>query len=145
MKGETAEIGVDTLAPFAEFAGPNGRYYARTFLRIQQATLSARHINIAAMLGSFVWAALRGNWLLFWIGFCADMIAAVNLALVYKYNLAAAQAIIDGKDFLVQRYEGWTSSYLVAAVVLFVAGRLLAGWLADRLYPDFRNSRPRRV
>ena len=134
MDGETAEASVETLAPFWEFAGRSSRYYARTFLRIQRATLPARHFNVAAMLGSFVWAALRGNWLLFWIGFCTDMVAAVNLALVYKYSLAAGQAVIDGKAFLVQRYEGWTSAYLLAAVVLFLAGRLLLGWLADRLY-----------
>ena len=124
----------DPLAPFREFAGPGGDYYGRTFLKIQQATLPARHVNAVAMAGSFVWAALRGNWLAFWIGFVADMIAAVNLALVYKYDRATAQAVIDGKDFLVQRYESWTGAYLLAAVVLFVAGRLLFGWLADRLY-----------
>ena len=134
QESETAGAVPDPLAPFREFAGPGGDYYGRTFLRIQQATLPARHVNAAAMAGSFVWAALRGNWLAFWIGFVADMIAAVNLALVYKYDRAAAQAIIDGKDFLVQRYEGWTGAYLLAAVVLFVAGRLLFGWLADRLY-----------
>ena len=103
MDGETTEAGVDTLAPFREFAGPSGRYYARVFLRIQRATLPSGHLNVAAMLGSFVWAALRGNWLLFWIGFCTDMVAAGNIALAYKYNLAAAQAVIDGKEFLVQR------------------------------------------
>ena len=124
----------DPLAPFREFAGPGGGYYGRTFLRIQRAELPARHVNAAAMLGSFVWAALRGNWLLFWIGFAVDMAAAVNLALVYKFDLAAARAAADGKDFLVQRYEGWTDAYLLAAVVLFIAGRLLLGWLADRLY-----------
>ena len=132
----TAATGPDAapLAPFREFAGRSGDYYGRTFLGIQQASLPFRHVNLAAAAGSFVWAALRGNWLLFWIGFAADMIAAVNLALVYKYDLAAAQAVVDGKDFLVQRYEGWTDSYLLAAVVLFAAGRLLIGWLADRLY-----------
>ena len=134
MNANTAEASVDTLAPFREFAGPSGRYYARIFLRIQRATLPSRHLSVAAMLGSFVWASLRGNWLLFWIGFCTDMVVAVNLALVYKYNLAAAQAVIDGKEFLVQRYESWTGAYLLAAVVLFVAGRLALGWLADRLY-----------
>ena len=134
MDDGTAVNGNVGLAPFKEFAGPGGAYYARTFLQIQQAALPAHHLNIAAMLGSFVWAALRGNWLLFWIGFCADMVGAVNLALVYKYNLAAAQAVIDGKDFLVQRYEGWTSSHLLAGIALFIVGRLVLGWLADRLY-----------
>ena len=134
MTDGTAGTGGASTAPFEEFAGPSGDYYARTFLQIQQASLPSRHFNLAAMLGSFAWAALRGNWLLFWIAFCVDMVAAVNLALVYKYNLAAAQAVIDGKDFLIQRYEGWTSAHLMAGIVLFVAGRILFGWLADRLY-----------
>lgn len=59
----------DLLKPFKEFAGPNGEYYGNTFLKIQKATLSKFHINIAAAVGSFIWAALRGNWFLFWIGF----------------------------------------------------------------------------
>ena len=130
----TIAAAADPLAPFKEFAGPSGDYYGRTFLRIQRDELPGRHLNVAAMLGSFVWASLRGNWLLFWIGFIVDMVVAVNLALVYKFNLAAGQAVIDGKDFLVQRYEGWTIGYLLAAIVLFVAGRVLLGWLADRLY-----------
>ena len=134
MQDHTRRGGTDAIAPFGQFAGPNGEYYARTFLAIQRATLPARHVNVAAMAGSFVWAALRGNWLLFWIGFVVDMVAAVNLALVYKYHLAAARALIDAKDFLVERYEGWTGAYLIAAIVLFVAGRVALGWAADRLY-----------
>ena len=134
MEGHATRTTIDPLAPFKEFAGPSGDYYGRTFLRIQRDELPARHFNVAAALGSFVWASLRGNWVLFWIGFVVDMIAAVNLALVYKYDLAAARAVIDEKDFLIQRYEGWTDAHLLAAVVLFVAGRLVLGWLADRLY-----------
>ena len=136
MNSETAGAGTgaDPLAPFKEFAGPNGDYYGRAFLRIQQARLPNRHLNVAAVLGSFVWAALRGNWLLFWIGFAFDMVAAVCFALVYKYSLAATQAVIDGKEFLVLRYESWTNGYLAAAIVLFLAGRAILGWLADRLY-----------
>ena len=68
------------------------------------------------------------------MGFCTDIIAAVKLALVYKSNHSAAQAPVDGTHSHVQRYESWTSAYLLEAVVLFVAGRLLLGWLADRLY-----------
>ncbi len=134
MQGGAGANGDQAHAPFREFAGPAGDYYSRAFLRIQRDTLPFRHVNVAAMLGSFVWAALRGNWLLFWIAFCIDMVAAVNLALVYKYDLAQAQAVIDGKDFLVQRYEDWIGSHLLAAAVLFVGGRVLFGWLSDRLY-----------
>ncbi|MEO0623637.1 MAG: ABC transporter permease subunit [Pseudomonadota bacterium] len=122
----------DIQKPFLDFAGANGQYFADVFLKIQKDTLSGTHFNAKAMLGSFIWAALRGNWLLFTIGFVLDLIAMVNLALVYKFTTAAADNA--DKAFLVERYEGWASTHLIAAVVVFVLGRLLFGWLADRLY-----------
>ena len=122
----------DIRKPFFEFAGTGGTYYADVFLKIQKDTLERFHINRAALAGSFVWAALRGNWLLFVIGFAIDLVAAVNVALVYKY----ANAAIDNADkaYLVERYEGWAHSHTIAAIVVFVAGRMLFGWLADRVY-----------
>lgn len=118
--------------PFIDFAGTNGNYYAEVFLQIQKATLGRYHLNKAALLGGFVWAALRGNWKLFTIGFVVDLITLVNCALVYKYSNAA----IDNADraYLVERYEGWTQTHLISAVVVFVLGRLLFAWLADRFY-----------
>lgn len=120
--------------PFIEFAEANGDYYADTFLSIQQDKLARGHINWSAALGSFFWAALRSNWLLFWIGFLLDLVALIYLALAYKYNAAAAQAVIDEKDFLVTRFDTWSSNSVIAAIVIFVVGRLLFGWIADRLY-----------
>ncbi|MEO9779439.1 MAG: hypothetical protein ABJH07_05215 [Sedimentitalea sp.] len=90
------------------------------------------HSNKAALLGNFVWAALRGSWLLFAIGFVIDLTTALNLALVRKYSKAAI-ANAD-KDFLMVRYKGWTSNHLIAVIVTFALGRLLFGWLADRFY-----------
>ena len=75
---------VDVKAPFKEFAGQNGDYYADTFLNIQKSNLPSTHVNWSAMLGSFVWAALRGNWLLFWIGFVIDLVTLVNVALYFR-------------------------------------------------------------
>ena len=126
----TTSQSIDISKPFQAFAGTNGDYYADVFLKIQKATLPRHHVNLAAMGGSFVWAALRGNWLLFIISFAIDVIAAVNLALVYKYS----QAAIDNadKDYLVARYEGWADTHFVAAIVVFLFGRVLFGWLADR-------------
>ena len=118
--------------PFVEFAEQNGDYYADTFLKIQKNELPSGHMNFSAMVGSFVWAALRGNWLLFVIGFVVDLVTMVNLALVYKYSKAAVENA--DKDFLVARYEGWTTTHMIGAVVVFVLGRLLFGWLADRMY-----------
>ncbi len=51
----------DIRRPFVEFAGPNGEYYADTFLNIKKMTLGRLHINKAALVGSFIWAAQRGN------------------------------------------------------------------------------------
>jgi len=122
----------DIRLPFVEFAGPNGDYYADVFLKIQKAKLGRLHFNSSALLGSFIWAVLRGNWILFTLGFVIDLITAVNVALVYKYSKAA----IDNSDkaFLVERYEDWSQSHTITAIVVFVFGRILFGWLADRLY-----------
>ncbi|MEO1140340.1 MAG: ABC transporter permease subunit [Pseudomonadota bacterium] len=118
--------------PFIEFAGRSGEYYADTFLKIQKSALGRWHVNKAAMIGSFIWAALRGNWLLFVIGFIVDLVAVVNLGLVYKYSRAALENA--DKEFLVARYEGWTQSHLISAVIVFVLGRILFGLIADRFY-----------
>jgi len=127
----------DTLAPFKAFAGANGDYYADVFLKIQKEELPRHHINRAALIGGFVWAALRGNWRLFIIGFVVDLMTAVNAALVYKFSQAAI-AHAD-KDYLVARYEGWADNHLMAALMVFFCGRLLFGWLADRLYARHYN------
>lgn len=127
----------DIRRPFLEFAGRNGDYYADVFLKIQKSKLGRFHINFVALVGSYIWAALRGNWVLFTLGFVIDVVAAVNVALVYKYSKAA----VDNADkaFLVERYEGWSQNQAIAAVVVFVFGRLLFGWLADRLYVQQYN------
>lgn len=117
---------------FAEFAGPNDAYYDGVFLRIQKAKLGKHHINKAALLGSFIWAALRGSWLLFTIGFVIDLVAAVNTALVFKYSRAAIENA--DKAYLVERYEGWSNSHLTAAIAVLAIGRLGYAWMADRLY-----------
>ena len=121
-----------TQNPFFEFAQNNGAYYADVFLRIQKSKLGFAHINVAALIGSFVWAALRANWTLFIIGFVIDLIALVNASLYFKYGQAAfANA---NKDFLVARYEGWAQNHLIAAIVVFILGRILFSLMADRLY-----------
>jgi len=121
-----------TKSPFVEFADANGAYYEDTFLKIQKSTLGRFHINKAALLGSFIWAALRANWTLFLIGFVIDLIALVNLSLYFKYT-GAALANAD-KGFLVNRYETWAQGHIIAALVVFVLGRILFGYIADRLY-----------
>ena len=119
---------------FESFAEQNPDYYSRTFLKIQQAKLPSFHLNIAATLGGFVWAALRGNWLMFWIGFVFDMMAAANLGLVYRYSVAKVAAVQADKSYLIERFTDWTGKHLIAAIVLFIVGRLALGWMADRFY-----------
>ena len=119
---------------FAQFAEKNPDYYADNFLKIQQARLSFFHLNFAAMLGGFVWAALRGNWLMFWIGFIFDMMAAANLGLVYRYSVAKAAAVEADKAYLIERFTNWTGSHLIAAIAIFIFGRLLLGWMGNRRY-----------
>lgn len=121
-----------TETPFSEFVESNGAYYEDVFLKIQKSILGRLHINKAAMLGSFIWAALRANWTLFLIGFVIDLIALVNLSLYFKYVGAALENA--DKEFLVNRYETWALGHIITALVVFVLGRLLFGWLADRLY-----------
>ena len=127
----------DISKAFRAFAGRNGDYYEDVFLKIQKETLPRHHINRAALVGSFIWAALRGNWLLFTIGFLVDLITVVNGALVLKY--AEAAVINADKDYLVARYEGWSNTYLIAAILVFVVGRILFAWLADRMYARHYN------
>lgn len=122
----------DPRQHFSDFAGPNGDYYAEVFLKIQKATLGRLHFNKAALLGSFVWAALRGNITLFVAGLVIDLVAMVNGALVYKYSKAAADNA--DKDFLVARYEGWADTHLIAGVAALILGRLFFAWMADRVY-----------
>ncbi|MBX2839758.1 MAG: ABC transporter permease subunit [Gammaproteobacteria bacterium] len=134
---QAVESGRDDLEvrkAFGTFAEKNPDYYADTFLNIQQSKLPFLHFNFAAMLGSFLWAALRGNWLLFWISFATDMMAAANLGLVYRYSVAKAQAILDEKAYLIERFDNWTTAHLIAAILFFIVGRLVVGWLANRLY-----------
>jgi len=72
--------------------------------------------------------------MMFWIGFIFDMMAAANLGLMYRYSVAKVAAIASEKDFLIERFSSWTVKHLIAAIVLFVIGRLVLGWMADRAY-----------
>ena len=130
---------------FREFAGPSGGYYAEVFLKIQKADLGRAHVNWAALAGGFGWAAMRGAWGMFVLGFAIDLVAAVNAALVFKYSRAAVENA--DKAYLVERYEGWSQGHLIACILAFVLGRALFGWLADRVYArqyeDWRVARER--
>ncbi len=130
-------MSTDTQTPFHDFTEQNGNYYSDTFLKIQKSVLGSGHFNWMAGVGGFIWAALRGNKLMFWIGFLIDLIAAVNLMLYFKYSKAVIT--FADKDFLVVRYTEWASSALIAAIIVFILGRLLFAWLADRMYYNQYN------
>ena len=119
---------------FHEFAQQNGEYYSKIFGLIQRDQLKLYHINSSALLGGFFWCALRGNWFLFVLSTFLDLIAAVNITMYFKYGAGIEQAILDKKDFLVERYTNWQDSSVIYAILTFVLGRILIGWLADRIY-----------
>ncbi len=116
------------------FIQKNLPYYQDVFSKIESQKLKFFHINYAALLGGFFWAALRGNWLLFVMGIVTDLIATVNVMLYFKWGNGIAQAIIDDKQFLVERYQIWQDNSVVYAILTFLVGRILVGWLADRFY-----------
>lgn len=121
----------DLVAIFAE---RSSGYYERTFLKIQHSTLPRLHINRATALASFAWAAVRANWPAFWMGFCIDLFAAVNLALSYKFASAAADSLQLNRANLAELYGFKFSVHLWTGLAVLVLGRLILGWLADRLY-----------
>ena len=119
---------------FKDFAQKNGDYYSKVFGLIQRNQLKLYHINYSALLGGFFWCALRGNWFLFFLSSFLDLIAAVNITLYFRYGAGIEQAILDKKDFLVDRYSTWQDSSLIHAILTIILGRILIGWLADRVY-----------
>ena len=119
---------------FKDFAQKNGDYYSKVFGLIQRNQLKLYHIYYTALLGGFFWCALRGNWFLFFLSSFLDLIAAVNITLYFRYGAGIEQAILDKKDFLVDRYSTWQDSSLIYAILTIILGRILIGWLADRVY-----------
>ena len=119
---------------FLKFAQKNGDYYSKVFGLIQRNQLKFYHINYSALLGGFVWSALRGNWFLFFLSTFFDLIAAVNVTMYFKYGAGIEKAIIDKKEFLVERYTNWQDSSFIYAILVFIIGRIVIGWLADRIY-----------
>ncbi len=116
------------------FIKKNINYYKEIFEKIESNKIKFFHLNYSALLGGFVWSALRGNWLLFVIATVTDLIAAVNVTMYFKWGNGISQAIIDDKQFLVERYQNWQDNSVIYAILTFFIGRLLVGWLADRLY-----------
>ena len=105
---------------FQEFSQKNGDYYSNVFSLIQRDQLKFHHINYSALLGGFVWSALRGNWFLFFLSTFLDLIAAVNVTMYFKYGAGIEKAILDKKDFLVERYTNWQDSSFIYAILVFV-------------------------
>lgn len=127
----------DLVTIFTERAST---YYYDVFLRIQRNTLSKFHVNWAALIGSFFWSALRASWLLFWIGFCIDLFAAVNIALSYKYALATTDSILNNRSTLAELYNLKSVVHLWIGLSALFLGRPVFAWLADRLYYRQYNS-----
>lgn len=63
----------------AAFAGKNGGYYEKVFLKIGNTCGIAPGFNLAALVGGPVWLGIRALWSVFWIVFIAEIVAIVLL------------------------------------------------------------------
>ena len=77
---------------------------------------------------------MRANWPTFWIGFCIDLFAAVNLALCYKYMRAASDSLQMNRANLAELYNFKFIVHLWTGLGALILGRIILGWLADRFY-----------
>lgn len=101
------KVGPDQLK---RFCGWHADYYLRMFERFAGPGRAGLSLNPAALVGGPYWAAARGLWGLFWLGFLLDMFT-LSWALSGVHAAGATQGGIA-----------------------FVAGRLLLGVLGNRLY-----------
>ncbi len=120
----------------ASFVDKNDAYYASVFERIQRAQAGITHLNFAALVVPWFWAAFRGVWIIFWLALAIDVVALVCLLQYFKYTplLNDALANPDNNRLLIERYSGWISTYVTVGALLFLGGRLVVAGLADRIY-----------
>ncbi len=80
MATETSNTPSQELVESIEtFAGQNGPYYAREFVKIQSAKGLPRSFNPTAALLGPVWAAARGLWGYFWVFAIINLFALVQV------------------------------------------------------------------
>ena len=111
-------------------------YYAPVFEQVQRGSLPRWKMNIWALIAPWLWSALRGAWLLFWVSLALDMIAIVCFMQVIKFSPLLAEAQLDPSSnaTLIERYSGWITVYSWVGLLVFVLGRLWAGSTANRMY-----------
>ena len=107
----------------ADFAGADAAYFGARFDRLARNQAKPWEVNWQAAVQGFVWAALRGSWLLFWIGLLFDTVALMLIARAF-FPPAEVEP----------------GSTLFAGLIVLLGGRLLVGLLADRLYRRQFNS-----
>jgi len=73
------------------FTVSNADYYAERFARIRNRRGIVWSFNWAAALGGPVWAAARGVTILFWLVFCLQVFAAVQISVGSAGNLGAPE------------------------------------------------------
>jgi glycine betaine/proline transport system permease protein len=112
----------------AAFAGPDAAYFRARFDRLARNEAKPWEANWAAAVQGPVWAALRGNWPLFWIALILDTVALMLIA----RGLFPPPDVEPGRS-------------LLAGLLVLGIGRLAVGVLADRLYRrQFEGWRVRR-
>jgi len=111
-------------------------YYASTFEKIEKNALPWWHINPWALTVPWLWAGLRGVWLVFWIALAIDLLGVVCIMQVVKFSplLSEAQANAAENVTLIERYSRWIRNYGTAGIALLMAGRLWLGGSANRWY-----------
>ena len=78
--GGHGDVPADLESSIHEFAGQNGDYYTREFVKIQSANTFPISFNpMAALLGP-IWSAARGIWGLFWIFMIVELLALVQIS-----------------------------------------------------------------
>jgi glycine betaine/proline transport system permease protein len=100
-----------------QFAGPEATYLAIRFERLARKQAKPWEVNWQAVVQGPIWAALRGSWVLFWVGLILDTVALMLIA----------RALFPPAGV-----EGGTT--FGAGLLVLVLGRLALGAVADRVY-----------
>ena len=118
------------------FVAQNEPYFSNVFERLQRSELPRWHMNIWGLLVPWLWASLRGVWLMFWLALAIDILAIVCLMQVVKFTPLLEEALKnpEANTTLIPRYTGWINTYNAMGWILLIGGRFWMGSQANRWY-----------
>ena len=107
------------------FVAQNEPYFSNVFERLQRSELPRWHMNIWGLLVPWLWASLRGVWLMFWLALAIDILAIVCLMQVVKFTPLLEEALKnpEANTTLIPRYTGWINTYNAMGWILLIGGR----------------------